>query len=73
MILFVTWMATVVSKRTKEVLTINTISQYHSVLKTALSTRFGFKLEGDPQRLPRILKKLQREQPYKEVDYDGAT
>ena len=66
MILFVTWMATVTSRRTGIKLNVDTISQYQSMLKSALSTQYGFDVLGDPKRLPRVLKKLQREQPYTE-------
>ena len=64
MILFVTWLSTVKSKKTGKRLNAETISQYHSTLKAALSTRFGFEIEGDPQRLPKVIKKLRRTQPY---------
>ena len=64
MILFVTWLASVRSQKTTKRLNIETISQYHSMLKVALSVRYGFELEGSPQRLPRILKRLRRERPH---------
>ena len=66
MILFVTWLASVKSKRIGKCLEVDTISQYHSMLKAALSTSFGFELEGSPQRLPAVLKSLRNSCPGKE-------
>jgi hypothetical protein len=66
LVLFVEWLARWRSPRTRELLAVDTISEYVSMCKQELSVLFGFAITGVPTRLPAVIKGLRRERPKKD-------
>lgn len=56
-------MATTPSRHTGRVLRADTIASYVSLIKTELSTEYGFELTSDARRLTRVMKDLRRWEP----------
>ena len=66
LVLFVEWLARWRSPRTRELLAVDTVSEYVSMAKQELSVLFGFAITGVPTRLPAVIKGLRRERPKKD-------
>ena len=64
--LSVEWLARWRSPRTRELLAVDTVSEYVSMVKQELSILFGFAITGVPTRLPAVIKGLRRERPKKD-------